>query len=224
VPYKDLAVTPEPERYKVSVSCKAKQKFRIEILIAKKESAMKAMLGFLAFLFAISAAAPDVAVAQQAASPASPLPATYVSAEDIQANMSAAPNSATNPLPNIRVVDAGGYNVAVGVIHRPQTPPGVVAVHYKVTEIYHVTDGAATLVTGGTMVNAKPRPADAISVKLEDGPGASGTSIQGGVSRRIKAGDVVVIPAGVPHWFSAIEGSITYVVVRVDPERLLAPK
>ena len=185
---------------------------------------MKAMLSFLAFLFAISAAAPDVVVAQQAASSTSSLPATYVSAEDIRANMSAAPNSATNPLPNIRVVDAGGYDVAVGVIHRPQTPPGVVAVHFKVTEIYHVTDGAATLVTGGTMVNAKPRPADAISVKLEDGPGASGTSIQGGVSRRIKAGDVVVIPAGVPHWFSAIEGSITYVVVRVDPDRLLAPK
>jgi mannose-6-phosphate isomerase-like protein (cupin superfamily) len=188
------------------------------------ESAMKAMLGLLAFLFALSPVAPDAVPAQQVASPMSSLPATYVSAADIQANMNAAPNSATNPLPNIRVVDAGGYNVAVGVIHRPQTPPGVVAVHFKVTEIYHVTDGAATLVTGGTMVDAKPRPADAISVRLEDGPGASGTSIQGGVSRRIKAGDVVVIPAGVPHWFSAIEGSITYVVVRVDPDRLLAFK
>ena len=114
--------------------------------------------------------------------------------------------------------------MAVGVIHRPETPPGVAAVHFKVTEIYHVTDGAATLVTGGTMVNAKTRPADAISVRLEDGPGSSGTGIQGGVSRRIKAGDVVVIPAGVPHWFSQIEGSITYVVVRVDPDRILAPK
>jgi mannose-6-phosphate isomerase-like protein (cupin superfamily) len=185
---------------------------------------MKTVLGFLAFLFALSAAAPDVATAQQAASLAKPLPATYVSVEDIQANLTASPNAATNPLPNIRVVDAGGYNVAVGAIHRAQTPPGVVAVHYKVTEIYHVMDGAGTLVTGGTMVDAKTRPADSTSVRLEDGPGASGTAIQGGVTRRIKAGDVVVIPAGVPHWFSAIEGSITYVVVRVDPDRLLAPK
>ena len=185
---------------------------------------MKAMLGLLAFLFALSAAAPGVAPAQQAASPANSLPATYVSSADIKANLNAAPNSATNPLPNIRVVDAGGYNVAVGVIHRPQTPPGVAAVHFKVTEIYHVMDGAGTLVTGGTMVNAKTRPADATSVRLEDGPGASGTAIQGGVGRRIKAGDVVVIPAGVPHWFSEIEGSITYVVVRVDTDRLLAPK
>ena len=185
---------------------------------------MKAMLGLLVFLFAFLAAAPNAAAPQQAASPASPLPATYVSAADIQGNLTAAPNSATNLLPNIRVVDAGGYNVAVGVIHRPQTPPGVAAVHFKVTEIYHVMDGAGTLVTGGTMVNAKTRPPDAISVRLEDGPGASGTSIQGGETRKIKAGDVVVIPAGVPHWFSQIEGSITYVVVRVDPERLLATK
>ena len=116
---------------------------------------MKATLGLLSFLFVLSAAAPEVAAPRQEASPASPLSATYVSAADIQANLNGAPNSATNPLPNIRVVDAGGYNVAVGVIHRPQTPPGVAAVHFKVTEIYHVMDGAATLVTGGTMVNAK---------------------------------------------------------------------
>src|SRR6202790_3459484 len=185
---------------------------------------MKAMLGLLACLFTLSAAAPDVATAQQAASPAEPLSATYVSAADIQAHLNGAPSAATNPQPNIRVVDAGGYNVAVGVIHRPQTPPGVAAVHSKLSEIYHVMDGAGTLVTGGTMVNAKPRAADALSVRLEDGPGASGTAIQGGGTRRIKAGDVVVIPAGVPHWFSEIEGSITYVVVRVDPNRLLAAK
>jgi mannose-6-phosphate isomerase-like protein (cupin superfamily) len=196
----------------------------LKIESQKKESVMKTMLGILVFLFAFSAAAPDVASAQQAASATKPLPATYVSAADIQANLNGSPNAATNPQPNIRVVDAGGYNVAVGVIHRPQTPPGVAAVHFKVSEIYHVMDGAGTLVTGGTMVNAKTRPADSISVKLEDGPGASGTAIQGGVTRKIKAGDVVVIPAGVPHWFSEIEGSITYVVVRFDPDRLLAAK
>jgi mannose-6-phosphate isomerase-like protein (cupin superfamily) len=185
---------------------------------------MKAMLGLLALLFALSAAAPDVAAPQQAVFPVSSLPATYVSAADIQGNLKAAPNAATNPEPNVRVVNAGGYNIAVGVLHRPQDPPGVAALHFKVTEIYHVMDGAATLVTGGTMVNSKVRPADSVPVRLEDGPGASGTSIQGGVRQRIKAGDVVVIPAGVPHWFSQIEGSITYVVVRVDPDRLLQLK
>jgi mannose-6-phosphate isomerase-like protein (cupin superfamily) len=189
------------------------------MLFDKGGLTMKMVLVFLTLLVTIS-----LAGAQQASAPVSVLPATYVSAADIQANLNGAPNAAVNPAPNIRVVDAGGYNIAVGVIHRPETPPGVAAVHFKVSEIYHVTDGAATLVTGGTMVNAKPRPPDAISVRLEDGPGASGTGIEGGVSRRIKAGDVVVIPAGVPHWFSKIEGSITYIVVRMDPERLLVNK
>src|SRR5260370_15710668 len=181
---------------------------------------MKAMLGLLAFLFAPSAVDPHVATAQQAASSTRQLPASCVGAVDIQANLTAAPSAATNPQPNIRVVDAGGYNVAVGVIHRAQTPPGVSAVHFKVTEIYHVMDGAGTLVTGGTMVNAKTRPADSTSVKLEDGPGASGTSIQGGVTQRQKAGDVVVTPSGRPPWTTEIARSIPYLLLRVNPDRL----
>ena len=185
---------------------------------------MSAVRGILVLLVLILVADSSVATAKQAASAAKPLPATYVSAADIKANLNGAPSAAVNPSPNIRVVDAGGYNIAVGVIHRPETPPGVVARHFKVTEIYHVIDGAATLVTGGTMVNAKARPADALSVRLEDGPGESGTSIQGGVSQKIKAGDVVVIPAGTPHWFSEIQGSITYLVVRVDSNKVLKLK
>jgi len=181
---------------------------------------MKLMLSVLAFLFALPAVAPKVTPAQQGSS----APATYIGVADVQAKLNPSPEAGVNPQPNIRVVDAGGYNVAVGALHRSQTPPSVAAVHFQVTEIYHVIDGTATLVTGGTMVNAKTRPSDSIAVKLEDGPGASGTAIQGGVSQRIKAGDVVVIPAGVPHWFSAIDGSISYLVVRVDASRVLAVK
>jgi mannose-6-phosphate isomerase-like protein (cupin superfamily) len=190
----------------------------------KKEFTMKSMPRIFALLFAASAVWSGVAAAQDANSTAKALPATYISAADIQANVNGAPNAATNPFPNVRVVDAGGYNVAVGVLHRPETPPGGAAMHHKVTEVYHVMDGAATLVTGGTMVDAKERPADSKSVRLEDGPGVSGTSIQGGVTQHIKAGDVVIIPAGTPHWFSKIDGSITYVVVRFDPDRLLPSK
>jgi mannose-6-phosphate isomerase-like protein (cupin superfamily) len=185
---------------------------------------MKLTLSLLVFLFAFSTVAPTAPPAEMGKSGQ----ATYVSLEDVQATASRPRQPGgmpgVNPQPNIRVVDAGGYNVAIGALHRPQTPPGVAAVHYKVSEVYHVIDGAATLVTGGTMVNAKTRPPDDPSVKFEDGPGESGTSIQGGVSQRIKAGDLVVIPAGVPHWFSSIEGSITYVVVRVDPARVIPVK
>jgi mannose-6-phosphate isomerase-like protein (cupin superfamily) len=185
---------------------------------------MKSMLRILTLLSAVSTLPCAVVWAQQATSSPQPLSATYISAEDVQANLNGAPNAATNPSPNLRVVNAGEYNVAVGVLHRPQTPPGIAALHYKVSEVYHVIDGAATLVTGGKMVDPKERPADSKSVRLEDGPGASGTSIQGGVTQHIKAGDVVVIPAGVPHWFSKIDGSITYIVVRFDPNKVLAPK
>lgn len=111
------------------------------------------MLSVLAFVFAFSATPADVAPAQQAA----PV-ATYISVADVQAALNRSPQLAVNPQPNLHVVDAGGYNVAVGAIHRPQSPPGVAAVHFKVTEVYHVIDGAATLVTGGTLVNPKARP------------------------------------------------------------------
>jgi mannose-6-phosphate isomerase-like protein (cupin superfamily) len=179
----------------------------------------RAMRSVLVVLFALLTAGSSVVGAQQA--PTKPLPATDVTTEDVHAALNRNPQAAVNPQPNIHVVDAGGYNVAVGAIHRPQTPPGVAAVHFKVTEVYQVLEGAGTLVTGGTLVNAKTRASDSAEVMREDGPGASGTAIQGGVTRRIKAGDVVIIPAGTPHWFSKIEGSISYLVVRVDPGRIL---
>src|SRR6266850_1583688 len=42
--------------------------------------------------------------------------------------------------------------------------------------------------------------------------------IEGGVSRRIAKGDVVIIPAGVPHWWSNLEGDLSYLIIRPDPE------
>jgi mannose-6-phosphate isomerase-like protein (cupin superfamily) len=171
---------------------------------------MRAMLSVLALLVAVSTGDQP------------PTSATYVTSEDVQAAVK------IKEL-NIRIVDAGGYNIAVGAIRRENAPPGQpavhfhAAVHFKVSEVYHVFDGAATLVTGGTIVNMKMRPPDAKNVRLEDGPGAEGPAIQGGESRRIKAGDVVIIPAGVPHQFTEVEGSITYIVVRVDPSRVLPP-
>jgi mannose-6-phosphate isomerase-like protein (cupin superfamily) len=184
---------------------------------------MKGILASLAFLSACSSASPAIAAAQ-AASAAKPHAATYISSDEIKTNLNLTPGAAVNVQPNIRVVDAGGYNVAIGSLHRPSTPPGVAAVHFKVTEVYHVLDGSGTLVTGGTLINGKTRPADIKEVKFEDGPGASGTGIKDGVSRQVKAGDMIVIPAGVPHWFSKIDGSITYVVVRIDPNRTLPLK
>ena len=112
--------------------------------------------------------------------------------------------------------------LASGVLYRAEGQTQNTAVHFKVSEVYHVMKGSGTLVTGGSVVNPKTRAADSIEVTREDGPGVTGTAIQGGVNHELKEGDVIVIPAGTPHWFSKINGSIVYLVVRIDPSQLIA--
>ena len=83
--------------------------------------------------------------------------------------------------------------------------PGQVEVHDKETDVFYVTDGAATFITGGTMVGGKAT-----------GPGQMrGTDIQGGQTHHLSKGDVIVIPAGIPHWFKEVPASIHYFVVKV---------
>ena len=153
-----------------------------------------------------------------------PIPATDISAADIQATLKQAIEKKITDIP-IRTVDAGGHNVGLGLVHRPKgtnLPGG--AVHDKVSEVYHVLEGSGTLVTGGTLVNPQRRDSAATTVVQINGPGVSGTAIQGGVRRRIQKGDVVIIPAGTPHWFPEVQESITYTVVRVDPTQVVTLK
>ena len=82
-------------------------------------------------------------------------------------------------------------------------------------------EGSGTLVTGGTIINPRRRTSSREEGIQINGPGVSGDSIQGGVSRRITKGDMVIIPAGTPHWFSEIQETLTYTVVRVDPDRVV---
>jgi|SRR5271157_2368450 len=126
----------------------------------------------------------------------------------------------------LRVVGVNGeYNIGIGVVHRaktngPQTANGVE--HSQITEVYHVISGNATLVTGGTLENGKPVPADNEAVKVLNGPSTFGGAILKGVSRQIGPGDVVIIPPNTPHWFSAIvSDQIVYLVVRMDPQKVL---
>ena len=82
--------------------------------------------------------------------------------------------------------------------------PGIAEVHDWETDVVYVLDGSATVVTGGTVVDPKV---------TEPGQ-VRGPVIQGGESRRIGKGDVLVIPAGVPHWFKDVQGPLTYFVVK----------
>lgn len=126
----------------------------------------------------------------------------------------------------IRVVGINGeYNVGIGVVHRARTnatSTGGGVEHSQITEVYHVIQGSATLVTGGTIVNPKESSPDSNVVKVLNGPSMQGGVVENGVSRRIGPGDVVVIPPNTPHWFREIESpEIVYLVVRVDPHKVL---
>ena len=189
---------------------------------------MKAAIRVGIALAALAAAAwTQQAPATKAAATSVPgtAPAAYVSGAEIEGIL----KSAAQMDQATRVVDAGGYRVGVFVIHRlADSDQGCTIEHDtmkldKVTEVWRVLDGAGTLVTGGTLVDEKPMAADDPDLPLL-GHGERGSPIAGGESRRISKGDVLIIPAGVPHGFSAIEGSITLLVVRVDPAKTLAAK
>jgi len=180
-------------------------------------------LGVL-FLVALWTVPASVAAAQQAA--AEPLPATDVKAAQIQATLQQEIASARPVVDTpIRTVDAGGHNVGVGLVYRLSPAQGGSASHDKVTEVYYIIEGAGTLVTGGKLVDPERRTSAQETVAQINGPGVSGARIQSGVSRRIAKGDVVIIPAGTPHWWSAVEApTLSYVVVRVDPARVVTLK
>ena len=82
---------------------------------------------------------------------------------------------------------------------------GMAEVHTRDTDIVYVLDGAATLVTGGAVVGGQTTAMDEIR----------GASIEGGETRRLVKGDVVVVPNGVPHWFKQVDGPLLYYVVKV---------
>ena len=123
----------------------------------------------------------------------------------------------------VRAVDIGRSHVAIGLVHRTRLAapaPDSVAEHDLVSEVYHVISGAATLVTGPDLVNMQRRPATNENVRLLNGPGHNATSIRNGESHELRPGDVIVIPAGTGHWFTRIDDHITYLMIRIDPDKV----
>jgi hypothetical protein len=98
--------------------------------------------------------------------------------------------------------------------------PDSVAEHDLVSEVYHIIDGSGTLVLGPDIIDMKRRPSDSETVRMFNGPGNNGASIRNGVTYQLKAGDVVVIPAGTGHWFTKIDDHINYLMVRIDPDKV----
>lgn len=172
----------------------------------------------IALLFALSAAAQDTKPTCDHCA------ATYIGNEELQAFLKRAPaRIAANDVfdQQVRALDIGKTNVCIGIVYRRAlTGDSPVAEHDLVSEVYHVIDGSATLVTGPDIVDAKRRPATNENVRLLNGPGSNGTSIRNGATYQLKAGDVIVIPAGVGHWFTKIDDHIRYLMVRIDPDKV----
>ena len=182
----------------------------------------KVMLGaVVAVMFALS-----MLSAQGVQPTCKSCPSTYVPNEELQAYLKRA--IANNTVDQqVRAVDIGKTNVAIGIVHRGKlSAPAAAAVaeHDLVSEVYHIIDGSATLVTGPDLVEAKRRPADNEAVRMLNGPGNNATSIRNGVTHQLKAGDVVIIPAGTGHWFTKIDDHISYLMIRLDPDKVVPPK
>jgi mannose-6-phosphate isomerase-like protein (cupin superfamily) len=123
----------------------------------------------------------------------------------------------------VRDIDIGKAHIGIGMVHRgrlEKPAPDSVAEHDEISEVYHVLSGAATLVLGPDIVNRQRRPATMRTVVEFNGPGNNGSDVRNGIAYEIKAGDVVVIPAGTGHWFTRIDDHIDYIMVRIDPDKV----
>jgi mannose-6-phosphate isomerase-like protein (cupin superfamily) len=117
---------------------------------------------------------------------------TYIKREQVQAAFA-------KGSPLIEVED---YKVHAS---RRESKPGLAEIHTRDIDIIYVLQGSATLVTGGTAIEAKSTGPEELR----------GSRIEGGERRQIGAGDVVIVPNGTPHWFKEVNGPLLYYVVKV---------
>jgi len=140
----------------------------------------------ISFAFAV------IAIPLQAQTPIPP--ALYVKSAEINAALAKSATERTGmAVGTITTKD----NYRINLIHR--TEPAGAIVHEVGTELHYITEGTGVLVTGGIVI----RPADGGRATIKDG-----------LARRVTVGDAILIPVGTPHWYSAIDGSITYLEVR----------
>ena len=181
-------------------------------------------------LLAFGAAACSIValVAQTKVNPTDPqptcnmCPGTYIARSELEAYTSKAVAEKLTDQ-QVRDIEIGKAHVGIGMVYRgrlDKPAPDSVAEHDLVSEVYHIISGSATLVLGPDIVNRQRRPATLRTVVEFNGPGNNGSDIRNGVAHQIKAGDVVVIPAGTGHWFTKIDDHINYLMIRIDPDKV----
>jgi mannose-6-phosphate isomerase-like protein (cupin superfamily) len=167
---------------------------------------MPALL-FAPLAFALGVQAP-------AAPSSTTTPGVYISADEIAATLkqSIANNVVDQPIKAMDIMAPSAHRASLALLRRTKEETSAL-VHNRVTEIYQIVEGAGTLVIGGTLDDAKATDL----TRLNAGPSQTGTH-RGGESRRVGPRDVIIIPAGTPHRFSALDGPITYLVYRFEPK------
>ena len=95
--------------------------------------------------------------------------------------------------------------------------------HDSQTEGYLIVSGGGTLVTGGHIANGRKSAADAEVTKVLNGPSCSGTIVGADVVKKVvKTGDIIIIPAGVPHGWTDITDHVDYLSFRPSDHVLQA--
>jgi mannose-6-phosphate isomerase-like protein (cupin superfamily) len=124
----------------------------------------------------------------------------------------------------VRSIDIGRSRVQIAMAYRgalDEPGPRSVASHDLVTEVYVVLSGSGTNRTGPDLVDPMRRPPDHRAVQFLNGPGNNSTDIRDAQTHELQAGDVFVIPAGTGHQFSKIDDHISYLMVRIDPDKVV---
>ena len=103
----------------------------------------------------------------------------------------------------------------------PGTASGIS--HDQQTEGYLIISGGGTLVTGGKIVNGRKSPPDSAVTTELNGPSCSGPAVGGDVVKKVvKTGDIIIIPAGVPHGWTDIGDHVDYLSFRPSARVLQA--
>lgn len=153
-----------------------------------------------------------LAMARAAAGQTPQIPAAFISPAEVAQLLESgiAKNIVDQP---IKGADVQGGRASVAMLHRSKAEAGAL-IHQRATETYYILHGSGTMTTGGSL--ADPKPTDL--TRLGAGPSVTG-SRQGGESRRVGPGDIIIIPAGTVHSFSQLDAPISYLVFRFDPSR-----
>jgi mannose-6-phosphate isomerase-like protein (cupin superfamily) len=119
---------------------------------------------------------------------------TVMTAADLSAMIAKAGDTLPSTLNRVFSL-AGDKRYTVFVEHRAPKPQAA-AVHENDAELFYMIEGSGTMVTGGKLVG-----------ETRNGTNLAGTAIEGGTETKLSKGDFFLVPEGVPHWFSHVDGA-----------------